>query len=61
MEIKELRQLSSADLNKKLAELRGKTREFRFSIANNKLGQIRDLRKTKQDIARILTILNEKR
>ena len=61
MKTKELRQLNIADLNKKLTELRDKTRELRFSIANNQLSHIRDLRKAKHDIARILTILNEKR
>ncbi|MBT4349886.1 50S ribosomal protein L29 [bacterium] len=61
MKIKELRQLSVADLNKKLAELRDKTRQLRFSIANNQLSHVRNLRQNKHDIARILTVLNEKR
>ena len=61
MKIKELKQLNIADLNKKLVELRDKTRELRFSIANNQLSHVRDLRSTKHDIARILTVLNEKR
>ena len=61
MKVKELRQLSVQDLNKKLLELRNKTRELRFSIANNQLGKVRDLRQTKHDVARVLTILNEKR
>ncbi|MBU1203342.1 50S ribosomal protein L29 [Patescibacteria group bacterium] len=61
MKIKELRKLDNAKLNEKLAELRNKTREFRFSIANNQLKKVRDLRVAKQDIAKILTVLNEKR
>ncbi|MBT7552857.1 50S ribosomal protein L29 [bacterium] len=61
MKIKELRQLEIAELNKKLAELRDKTRQLRFSIANNQLSHVRDFRKAKHDIARILTVLNEKR
>lgn len=50
-----------ADLNKKLQELRNKTRELRFSIANNQLSHVKDLDKTKKEIARILTIINQKR
>ncbi len=48
-------------LHEKLAELRNKSRELRFSIANNQLKKVRDLRDVKKDIAKILTILNEKR
>ncbi|MCB9802504.1 50S ribosomal protein L29 [Candidatus Nomurabacteria bacterium] len=61
MKVNELRQLSMADLNKKLQELRNKTRELRFSIANNQLSHVKDLDKTKKEIARILTIINQKR
>lgn len=61
MKVTELRQLNLADLNKKLQELRNKTRELRFSIANNQLSHVKDLDKTKKEIARILTIMNEQR
>lgn len=61
MKIKELRKLDKAKLNEQLSELRNKTRELRFSIANNQLKKVRDLRSAKQDIAKILTVLNEKR
>ena len=61
MKIKELRKLDNAKLNEKLAELRNKTRELRFSIANNQLKKVREFRSTKHDIAKILTVLNEQR
>jgi len=61
MKIAELRKLEIKDLNKKLAELRNKSRELRFSIANNQLKNVRELRVVKKDIAKILTVLNEKK
>lgn len=57
----ELKKLDTQKLQEKLAELRGKSREMNFSIANNQLKKVRDLRVIKKDIARILTILNGKR
>lgn len=61
MKVNELRQLSLTDLNKKLLALRNKVRELRFSIANNQLNHVKDLQNNKKDIAKILTIINEKR
>jgi len=60
MKIAELKKLETGKLHTKLAELRNKTRELRFSIANNQLKAVRELRSVKQDIARILTLLNQK-
>ncbi len=61
MQIKEIRKLDIEKLNEKLSKLRNKTREHRFSIANNQMKNIRDVRVIKRDIAKILTVLNEKR
>ena len=61
MKIVELRKLDIEKLNENLAELRNKNRELRFSIANNQLKNVRELRIVKKDIAKILTVLNEKR
>ena len=60
MKIAELKKLETDKLHAKLAELRNKSRELRFSIANNQLKAVRQLRSAKQDIARILTVLNQK-
>lgn len=56
----EWKKLETDKLHTKLAELRNKSRELEFSIANNQLKAVRQLRSVKQDIARILTILNDK-
>ena len=61
MQIKEIRKLDIEKLNEKLSKLRNKAREHRFSIANNQMKNIRDVRVIKRDIAKILTVLNEKR
>ncbi|MFA6466891.1 MAG: 50S ribosomal protein L29 [Patescibacteria group bacterium] len=61
MKIAELRKLDIEKLNENLAEFRNKNRELRFSIANNQLKNVRQLRVMKKDAAKILTVLNEKR
>ena len=61
MKISEIKKLDIAKLNEKLTELRNKSRELRFSIANNQLKDVRQLREVKKDIAKILTALNEQR
>lgn len=61
MKIKELRKLDITKLNEALTETRNQARELRFSIANNQLKAVRQLRAAKKEIARILTVLNEKR
>ncbi len=60
MKVSELKNLSVNNLQKRLAELRKKTQELKFSIANNQLTKVRDLRATRKEIARILTILKNK-
>ncbi|MDP2812505.1 MAG: 50S ribosomal protein L29 [bacterium] len=57
----ELKKLDINKLQEKLAEFRNKSRELNFSIANNQLKKVRELRVIKKDIARILTILNGQR
>lgn len=61
MKIQELKKLSNKELNEKLAEFRDKTRELRFSVANNQLKAVRELRVVKKTIANILTLLNQNR
>jgi ribosomal protein L29 len=61
MKIVELRKLDIEKLNENLAELRNKNRELRFSIANNQLKNVRELRVVKKGISKTLTVLNEKR
>lgn len=60
MKIKELKQLSREELVKKLEEDREKLRQFRFDLAAGKVKDVREIRQTKKEIARIMTILKLK-
>jgi len=60
MKIKELRQKSKDDLNKILQDNKEKMRQIRFDLSSGKVKNVREINKIKKDIARILTILNEK-
>jgi len=57
----ELRQKSEGELQKLLFEMREKLRQLRFELSQGKLKNVRLIRETKKDIARILTVINEKR
>jgi len=61
MKITEIKKLDIAKLTETLTELRTKSRDLRFSIANNQLKAVRNLRAYKKEIAKVLTVLNEKR
>lgn len=58
MKFKEIKKLSHDDLQKRLNESRVKLRELRFSVANNQLKRVREIRNLKMIIAQILTVLN---
>jgi large subunit ribosomal protein L29 len=57
---KELRQLSDDDLTKKLAETREELFNLRFQDATGALDNTARLAQTKREIARILTLQNER-
>jgi len=57
---KELRFKPREELNQLLSESQKKLRELRFNLASGKIKNVRTIRILKKDIARILTILNEK-
>lgn len=59
MKIKELRRKSNKELQQTLIGLRDKLRELRFNLAGGKVKNIKEIRQTKRDIARISTILKE--
>lgn len=59
--LKELREMSDADLAKELAGLRSQLQDQRFSLAGRRLTRVRDVRDVKKGIARILTIQNERK
>lgn len=59
MKSEELRKKTADQLHEMLAENREKVRELRFKLASRQLKDLRLLRNTKRDIARIITILKE--
>jgi len=56
----ELRLKQEEELNQLLSESQKKLRELRFNLAGGKVKNVRTIRVLKKNIARILTILNEK-
>ena len=57
MKTTELQQKSKSELQKILSDDREKLRQLRFDLAAGKVKNVREVRKIKKDIARILTIL----
>lgn len=60
MKVQEIRKIDTEKLQTRLGELRQKTRELRFNIANNQLKNVREARVAKKDIAKIMTVLKER-
>ena len=60
MKAEELRKLSVEDLNKKLNELKEELFRLRFQLQINQLDNPNKIPETKRNIARVLTVLNEK-
>lgn len=61
MKTKEIRQLSVDELNAKLKELKTELFNLRFQLAINQLENTNRITEVKRDIARVLTILQEKK
>ena len=57
MKVIELRQKSRKELQRILFDKREKLRQLRFDLASGKVKNIREIRKIKKEIARILTLL----
>ena len=60
MGAKELREMSSADLERKLSELREEIGHLKLKRATSRLENPMKLRQTKRELARVETILKEK-
>ena len=56
----ELRKMSKDDLNKQLNELKEELFRLRFQLQINQLDNPNKIPETKRNIARVLTVLNEK-
>ena len=61
MDLKELQTKTEAELHKLLSQDREKLRELRFKDSNKQLKNVREIRTVKEQIARVLTILNKKK
>ena len=59
MDIKEIKKMPEKELKRKLNERRDKLRDFRFNVESRHLKDVRVIRTTKKDIAKILTVLNQ--
>lgn len=55
-----LRKLSVDELREELAKARESVRDLSFKASQNRLKTVRELRKQKREIARMLTIISEK-
>ena len=61
MKIKELKNLNKNELAQRLTALREQVRDLRFKIHSKEVKNNHKLGVVRKDIARILTILNEKK
>ena len=61
MKINKIKEMSSPELEKELVELKNELFKLRFSLATNGLDNPIKIKEVKKDIARIKTILNERK
>jgi len=59
MKILEIKQKTEKELKEILKKEKEKLRQLRFELAAGKVKSIKEIRTTKKDIARILTIINK--
>ena len=60
MKIAKIREMSSADLEKEVDELKTELFKLRFSLATNGLENPMKIKEVKKDIARIKTVLRQR-
>ena len=60
MKVKELRELSTEQLEKKLSDLKSELFNLRFQLAINQLENPNRIPEVRHDIARVMTLLREK-
>ncbi len=61
MKINKLREMSSPELEKELGELKTELFKLKFSLATNGLDNPMKIKEVKRDIAKINTILTERK
>ena len=60
MKTKELQSKTEPELRRMLSEHRAKLQQLRFDLAGGKVKNVREIRNTRKDIARILTFQKQK-
>ena len=60
MKIKEIRELTTEELQRKVIELKKELFTLRFSLATNNLENPMKIASVKKDIAKVLTVIREK-
>lgn len=61
MKTKELQKLTDAELKKALEQNQEKLRSLRFDLASGKVKNVREIRETRKTVARVLTLLKERK
>ena len=61
MKVNKIREMSSPELEKELGELEKELFKLKFSLATHSLTNSKKIKEVKKDIARIKTILNERK
>ena len=61
MKISKIKEMSSPELEKELSELKTELFKLRFSLATNGLDNPSRIKEVKRDIAKINTVLTERR
>ena len=61
MKINKVREMSSPDLEKELGELKTELFKLKFSLATNGLDNPMKIKEVKKDIAKINTVLTERK
>ncbi|MBP5343004.1 50S ribosomal protein L29 [bacterium] len=61
MRIEEIRKLSNEEINAQIQDLKKKLFELRFKQATGQLQSVADIKKTRKTIARLSTVLSERR
>ncbi len=61
MKVKEIREMNADELAGKIKELKSELLNLRFQLAINQLDNPHKIEDTKRDIARVMTILREKK
>ncbi len=60
MKVSEIKEMTSEQLNNKLKELKEELFNLRFQLAINQLENTNRIGEVKKDIARVMTVLNDK-